>query len=104
MPVLDANGLRKVVADRTLFDGVDLTIRRGEKLGLVGNNGAGKSTLGRVLAGLEEPDEGRIARRRDTTVDYLDQEPRFTAGRSVRGDRPRTAHGMERHPRTASTS
>jgi ATP-binding cassette subfamily F protein uup len=84
MPVLDANGLRKTVADRTLFDGVNLTIRRGEKVGLVGNNGAGKSTLGRVLAGLDQADEGQIARRRDTTVDYLAQEPRFEAGRTIR--------------------
>jgi ATP-binding cassette subfamily F protein uup len=84
MPVLDASQLRKIVADRTLFENVTLTIRRGEKIGLVGNNGAGKSTLGRVLAGLEEPDGGKIARRRESTVDYLEQEPRFTPGRTIR--------------------
>ncbi|MFO0690902.1 MAG: ABC-F family ATP-binding cassette domain-containing protein [Myxococcota bacterium] len=84
MPVLDVLGLRKVVSDRTLFDDVTLTIRRGEKVGLVGRNGAGKSTLGRVLAGLEPSDGGRIARRRDSTVDYLEQEPRFEPTRTIR--------------------
>ena len=84
MPVLDVTGLRKVVATRTLFDDVTLTLRRGEKVGLVGRNGAGKSTLGRVLAGLEPNDGGRIARRRDSTVDYLEQEPRFDPERTIR--------------------
>ena len=84
MPILDATQLRKIVADRTLFEDVTLTIRRGEKVGLVGNNGAGKSTLGRVLAGLEESDGGKIARRRESTVDYLEQEPHFAPGRTIR--------------------
>ncbi len=84
MPVLDVTGLRKVVSDRTLFDDVTLTLRRGEKVGLVGRNGAGKSTLGRVLAGLEPSDGGRIARRRDSSVDYLDQEPHFEPERTIR--------------------
>lgn len=84
MPILDAHQLRKIIADRTLFEDVTLTIRRGEKVGLVGNNGAGKSTLGRVLAGLEAFDGGKIARRRKSTVDYLEQEPNFAPGRTIR--------------------
>jgi ABC transport system ATP-binding/permease protein len=84
MPVLDATQLSKHVADRTLFSDVTFTIRRGEKVGLVGHNGSGKSTLGRVLAGIEEPDGGRIARRREATFDYLEQEPRLTAGKTIR--------------------
>ncbi len=84
MPVLDVSQLRKIVADRTLFEDVTFTIRRGEKVGLVGLNGAGKSTLGRVLAGLEEADGGKISRRRASTVEYLEQEPHFAPGRSIR--------------------
>ena len=84
MPVLDTQQLRKFVAGRTLFDDVQLTIRRGEKVGLVGHNGSGKSTLARVLAGLEESDGGKISRRRDATVGYLPQEPVFPPGKTVR--------------------
>ncbi len=42
-------------------DGVDLSVARGETLGLVGESGSGKSTLGRCLVRLQEPDGGRIA-------------------------------------------
>jgi ATP-binding cassette subfamily F protein uup len=84
MPVLDATELSRTLAGRPILDRVTLTIRRGEKVGLVGRNGSGKSTLGRVLAGLDDVDGGRIARRRGARVAYLEQEPRFEAGRSVR--------------------
>ena len=41
-------------------DGVDLTLRRGEVVGLVGESGSGKSTLGRALLGLVEATEGSV--------------------------------------------
>ncbi len=46
----------------TVFDGIDLTIRPGEKIGILGRNGAGKSTLIRILSGAEPPTSGRIHR------------------------------------------
>ncbi len=84
MPVLDAAQLSKIIAGRKLLEDVTLTIRRGEKVGFVGHNGSGKSTLGRVLAGLDDIDGGRISRRRESTVAYLAQEPSFEPGRTVR--------------------
>ena len=42
-------------------DGVSLTIRKGEVLGLVGESGCGKSTLGRVLTGILPPSEGQVS-------------------------------------------
>ena len=45
---------------RTIFGGLDLTIRRGDKVALIGSNGAGKSTLMKLMVGLLKPSEGEI--------------------------------------------
>ncbi|MES1185828.1 MAG: ABC-F family ATP-binding cassette domain-containing protein [Myxococcales bacterium] len=52
-------------------------IEPGERVGVVGLNGAGKSTLGKLLAGVEAPDAGNIARRRGARIEYLDQVPKL---------------------------
>jgi len=84
MPILDATQLVKSYAEHTILGGVTLTLRTRERVGLVGNNGSGKSTLGRILAGIEAPDSGEIARRRGTRVDYLSQEPELPEDETVR--------------------
>jgi len=58
--VLDARGLRKRFGTTQAVDGVDLTIRRGERVGIVGPNGAGKTTTLLMLLGAIEPDEGSV--------------------------------------------
>ncbi|MGB8331852.1 MAG: ABC-F family ATP-binding cassette domain-containing protein [Polyangiales bacterium] len=84
MPILVAEGLRKAYGETRLLDGVDLSIHEGERVGLVGNNGSGKSTLARILVGEEQPDEGRVARRREASIRYLPQEPSLPRGRKAR--------------------
>jgi len=84
MPVLDAQNLSKSLGTRTLLQGMNLTIARGEKIGLVGNNGAGKSTLARILAGKLDADAGVVNYRRGARVAYLDQDPRFEPQLSAR--------------------
>ncbi|MGI5486318.1 sugar ABC transporter ATP-binding protein [Microtetraspora malaysiensis] len=59
-PVVIAKGVTKTYGRTRALAGVDLEVRAGEVLGLVGHNGAGKSTLMRVLAGLEACDEGAV--------------------------------------------
>lgn len=66
-------GRKNARSDRDFwpFRGLDLTIRRGETLGVVGRNGAGKSTLLRLLAGVIEPDEGVVFKRKPLSVQLL---------------------------------
>lgn len=60
--VLTARGLARRFGDRTLFAGVDLDLRRGDRLVVRGASGTGKSTLGNVLLGLLPPDAGEVRR------------------------------------------
>jgi capsular polysaccharide transport system ATP-binding protein len=48
--------------DVTVLDNINLTIKRGEKVGILGRNGAGKSTLIRMMSGAERPSEGSVSR------------------------------------------
>jgi macrolide transport system ATP-binding/permease protein len=57
---LTLRDVRKSFGEKTLFDGVSLAVRPGERIGVVGENGAGKSTLLRLLAGRERPDDGEV--------------------------------------------
>jgi ATP-binding cassette subfamily F protein 3 len=75
MSVLTASGLRKFYADRLVLSGVTLSIEQEEKVALIGRNGSGKTTLLRLLAGLDEPDGGSVARARWVRVGYLAQIP-----------------------------
>ncbi|HVS15933.1 MAG TPA: ATP-binding cassette domain-containing protein [Thermoanaerobaculia bacterium] len=58
--VVRVRGVRKAFGSHTVLDGVDLDIRRGEALIILGGSGSGKSTLLRVMLGLERPDEGSV--------------------------------------------
>src|SRR5688500_6632873 len=73
--LLSSQGLTKSYGPRTLFADIALDLREGERVGLIGPNGAGKSTLLKLLAGLEVPDVGTVARLRTARVGYLAQEP-----------------------------
>jgi ATP-binding cassette, subfamily F, member 3 len=72
--MIQAEAIAKGYAGQSILVGLSWRIPDRERIGLVGPNGAGKTTLCRLLAGVEEPDEGRIVRPRETTVGYLPQE------------------------------
>ena len=75
MSLLVATGLSKAFGALDVFSGVDARIEAGDRIGFVGANGAGKTTLLRILAGVEAPTAGDVARRRGLTVGYLPQDP-----------------------------
>jgi len=59
-PVIEARGITKRYGALTALHGVDLSVRPGEVVGLVGDNGAGKSTLIKILSGALEPTDGAV--------------------------------------------
>ena len=77
---------------RTVLESVSLGLDRGQRIGIVGRNGDGKSTLMRILAGVQEPDSGRVTVRKDISLGYLDQRDKLadtdTVAHSVVGDTP----------------
>jgi ATP-binding cassette subfamily F protein 3 len=72
--VIQVEAVAKSYAGQPILRDLSWRIPDRERIGLVGPNGAGKTTLCRLLAGVEEPDEGRIVRPRETSVGYLPQE------------------------------
>ena len=83
MSLVTIENLTKSYTERLLFDDTSFSIQEGEKVGVIGINGTGKSTLLKIVAGLEEPDEGSVIRRRNLYIRYLPQIPEFTKGDSV---------------------
>ena len=81
--LLGAEQLRVEYPTRVVLDGVTVGIGDGDRIGVVGRNGDGKSTLLRILAGLQEPDDGRVTRRRGVTLGMLDQTDDLGTGRTV---------------------
>jgi len=71
--VLAAEGLGKAYGGKRLFEGLDLHIGRGERIGMIGPNGAGKSTLIGILLGRVEADAGRIKLGKDVDPGFFDQ-------------------------------
>ena len=58
--IIDVKGLRTAFDDNVIHDRLDLQVRRGEVIGIVGGSGTGKSVLLRTILGLKKPDAGRI--------------------------------------------
>jgi ATP-binding cassette subfamily F protein 3 len=91
--VLDAKQLRASRGGRPLFEGVDLLVRRGDRIGIVGPNGAGKTTLLKLLAGQGAAEDGGDVRRGTNLEEgYFDQhlgalDPARTAVEEVRSIR-----------------
>jgi sulfonate transport system ATP-binding protein len=79
---IELRGVAKHYGDKTVLSNIDLTVRPGEFLAIVGRSGCGKSTLLRLLLGLETPDAGDIriggeARRAGASARFVFQEPRL---------------------------
>lgn len=70
---LSLRDVSKTYGERSVLDHVSLTVRPGERTGVIGENGSGKSTLLRLIAGAETPDSGELTVRFPGSVGYLAQ-------------------------------
>ncbi|MGP1561872.1 MAG: ABC-F family ATP-binding cassette domain-containing protein [Helicobacteraceae bacterium] len=85
MTLIDLQKISKKFTDKPLLDGVDLTIKRGEKIAIIGKNGCGKSTLIKIIEGALEPDGGKKIAAQNLSITCLSQAPVFANGESVKG-------------------
>ncbi|HSI65642.1 MAG TPA: ATP-binding cassette domain-containing protein, partial [Candidatus Saccharimonadia bacterium] len=83
IPMLAAENLGISYGPRRLFGGLNFTLRAGERVALAGPNGAGKSTLLKMIAGIEQQDEGRFIKAKAVEIGYLPQEGVEIKGRTL---------------------
>jgi sulfonate transport system ATP-binding protein len=98
--VLSATGVSRRFGQRTVLDGIDLTVSRGEFVALLGASGCGKSTLLRILAGLDDEAEGQISIDGGSAVVF--QEPRLLPWKRVAANVHLGLAGADRGPRAAA--
>jgi ATP-binding cassette ChvD family protein len=78
--------VRKAHGDKVILDGVTLAFIPGAKIGVVGPNGAGKSSVLRIMAGLDQPNNGEAFLAPGATVGILEQEPALNESKTVLGN------------------
>lgn len=83
MNILNIEHVSKIFGEKRIFDDVSYGIHEGDKIGIIGINGTGKTTLLKIIAGLEEPDEGQVIRQNGLRITYLPQNPEFPEGATV---------------------
>ena len=79
MEYLSLEQVSKSFGEKVLFDRINLTISKSDKIGLIARNGSGKTTLLKVIAGIEAPEgeQARVMLNRNLKTSYLDQDPKF---------------------------
>ncbi|MDY0006423.1 MAG: ATP-binding cassette domain-containing protein [Spongiibacteraceae bacterium] len=101
--VIEAQGLSHRLGQQLLVDKLDLTIMRGDRIGLIGDNGAGKTTLIKLLLGELTPQEGKVILGTQLSVGYFDQNRERlaldkTVVENIAGGRDAvTINGRDRH-------
>ena len=83
MNILNIEKVSKTYGEKELFNNISLGINSGDKIGLIGVNGTGKSTLLKIIAGVEEPDEGQVVKGKGIELAYLAQTPLYYDNENV---------------------
>lgn len=77
MNILNIEHISKIFGEKVIFDDVSYGIHEGDKIGIIGINGTGKTTILKIIAGIEEPDEGQVITQNGLRLTYLAQNPKF---------------------------
>ncbi|WP_077369112.1 ABC-F family ATP-binding cassette domain-containing protein [Anaerosalibacter sp. Marseille-P3206] len=83
MNLLNVENISKSYNENKLLKNISLGINEGDKIGLIGINGTGKTTLLKIIAGIEEADEGRIVKGSAVRIGYLPQKIAFDPNATV---------------------
>ena len=95
-------GLHKAYGKRVIYEGFEMTIRRGERWAVMGRNGAGKTTLLKMISGASAPDKGTVRLGASLTMGYFAQQsldvldPDLTIGEQLQSDFPQDSVGSLR--------
>lgn len=95
MNILTAENITKSYSERILLNRVSFSLQEGEKVGIIGVNGTGKSTLLKLLAKLEETDEGSVVCAKNIVMRYLPQNPIFREDATVLESVVEAANGTQ---------
>ena len=83
MNLITLENISKSYSEKILANNVSLGINEGEKIGLIGVNGTGKSSFLKIVAGVEEPDEGTVTKGNKVRIEYLAQTPDYDDNATV---------------------
>jgi ATP-binding cassette subfamily F protein uup len=83
MNILTVENISKSFSEKPLLRDISLGIDDQDKIGVIGINGTGKSTLLKLIAGVEEPDSGKIVKGSSVRIGYLSQNPEFDPDKRV---------------------
>ena len=83
MNILNIEHVSKIFGEKKIFDDVSYGIHEGDKIGIIGINGTGKTTLLKIIAGIEEADEGNVIKQNGLRITYLPQNPEFPKDATV---------------------
>ena len=83
MNLISIENISKAYSEKQLLNNINLGINDGDKIGLIGINGTGKTTLLKIIAGIEEPDDGRVIKGVNVNIEYLPQDIDFNLDATV---------------------
>lgn len=75
MPLITLDNISLRFSEKVILDEISATIKKGDKIGLIGRNGEGKSSFMKVLAGIIYADDGNLKVKNSTRISYLEQQP-----------------------------